>query len=40
VPEVARLGRTLAVWRKEFLAYFDTSRASNGPTEAFNLLIE
>jgi transposase len=40
VPEVARLGRTLAVWRKEFLAYFDTNRASNGPTEAVNLLVE
>ena len=40
VPEVARLGRTLAVWRKEFLAYFDTDRASNGPTEAVNLLVE
>ena len=40
VPEVARLGRTLAVWRKEFLADFDTNRASNGPTEAVNLLVE
>jgi transposase len=40
VPEVARLGRTLAVWRHEFLAYFDTGRASNGPTEAVNLLVE
>jgi transposase len=40
VPEVARLGRTLAVWRTEFLAYFDTDRASNGPTEAVNLLVE
>jgi transposase len=40
VPEVARLGRTLAVWRREYLAYFDTGRASNGPTEAVNLLIE
>jgi transposase len=40
VPEVARLGRTLAVWRKEFLAYFDTDRTSNGPTEAVNLLVE
>jgi hypothetical protein len=40
VPEVARLGRTLAVWRKEVLAYFGTYRASNGPTEAVNLLIE
>ena len=40
VPEVARLGRTLATWRREYLAYFDTNRASNGPTEAVNLLIE
>lgn len=40
VPEVARLGRTLAGWRKEYLAYFDTNRASNGPTEAVNLLNE
>jgi transposase len=40
VPEVARLGRTLAMWRPEFLAYFDTDRASNGPTEAVNLLVE
>jgi len=40
IPEVARLGRTLATWRKEFLAYFDTGRASNGPTEAVNLLVE
>lgn len=40
VPEVARLGRTLRSWRREYLAYFDTGRASNGPTEAINLLIE
>lgn len=40
VPEIRRLGRTLALWRKEYLAYFDTNRASNGPTEAVNLLIE
>ena len=40
VPEIARLGRTLAAWRREYLAYFDTNRASNGPTEAVNLLIE
>ncbi len=40
VPEVARLGRTLRSWRSEFLAYFATGRASNGPTEAMNLLIE
>ena len=40
MPEVARVGRTLAMWRREYLAYFDTNRASNGPTEAINLLIE
>lgn len=40
IPEIARLGRTLRSWRTEFLAYFDTDRASNGPTEAMNLLVE
>ena len=25
IPEVARLGRTLKKWRREFLAYFDTA---------------
>ena len=41
VPEIARLGRTLKQWRSAFLAYFETSRSSNGGTEArFNGLIE
>ena len=40
VPEIARLGRTLKQWRGSFLAYFDTSRSSNGGTEAVNGLIE
>jgi transposase len=40
IPEIARLGRTLTEWRPEILAYFDTGGASNGPTEAVNLLIE
>jgi transposase len=40
IPEIARLGRTLNAWRTEFLAYFDTDRVSNGPTEAVNLLVE
>jgi hypothetical protein len=40
IPETARLGRTLRSWRVEFLAYFTTGGASNGPTEAINLLIE
>ncbi|WP_461175121.1 ISL3 family transposase (plasmid) [Arthrobacter sp. Z1-9] len=34
IPEVARLGRTLKQWKAAILAYFDTSGASNGPTEA------
>ena len=40
IPGVARLGRTLRAWRGELLAYFDTGGASNGPTEAMNLLVE
>lgn len=40
VPEVACLGRTLTTWQREYLAYFDTDRTTNGPTEAVNLLIE
>ena len=40
IPEIARLGRTLRVWQGELLAYFDTDGASNGPTEAMNLIIE
>ena len=40
VPELVRLGRTLRSWRSEWLAYFDTGGASNGPTEALNLLID
>lgn len=40
VPEVARLGRTLRRWQQAFLAYFTTSRANNGGTEAINGLIE
>ena len=40
IPEAARLGRTLRSWRPELLAYFDTNRTSNGPTEAMNLLVE
>ena len=34
IPEIARLGRTLRAWRNQFLAYFTTSRANNGGTEA------
>ena len=40
IPEVARLGRTLKQWSREFLGYFDTDGASNGGTEAINGLIE
>lgn len=40
VPEVAKVGRTLRSWRREYLAYFDTGRTSNGPTEAINLIVE
>lgn len=40
IPEVARLGRTLRAWRPEFLAYHHTDGASNGPTEAMNLVVE
>ncbi|WP_444919248.1 ISL3 family transposase [Microbacterium testaceum] len=40
IPEIARLGRTLRRWRDAFLAYFTTSRANNGGTEAINDIIE
>lgn len=40
IPEIARLGRTLRRWRSAFLAYFTTSRANNGGTEAINGIIE
>jgi transposase len=40
VPDLARLGRTLATWRGEFLAAFDHTEVSNGPTENLNLKIK
>jgi transposase len=40
IPEIKRLGKTLKQWREAFMAYFDTSRASNGGTQAINGLIE
>jgi transposase len=40
VPELQRLAYTIDAWRHELLAYFDTDRISNGPTEAINLLIK
>ncbi|MGH4017109.1 MAG: transposase [Pseudonocardiaceae bacterium] len=30
----------VGLWRTELLAHVDTDRASNGPAEAVNLLIE
>jgi len=39
IPEIPQLGRTLKQWRAAFLAYFTTSRSSNGGTEAVNGLI-
>ena len=40
VPELHRLGRTIAAWEDQLLAYFTTGGVSNGPTEAVNLLIK
>lgn len=40
IPELTRLARTIDSWRPELMAYFDTNRVSNGPTEAINLLIK
>ena len=40
IPEITRLGRTLRKWKDALDAYFDTSGASNGPTEAINGIIE
>ena len=39
VEEIRSLGRTLAGWRAEILAYHETG-ASNGPTEGLNLLVK
>jgi transposase len=39
VPEIQALGRTLASLRSEILAHHETG-ASNGPTEALNLLVK
>jgi len=39
VAEIRALGRTLGRWRTEILAHHTTG-ASNGPTEALNLLIK
>jgi len=40
VPEVRRLARTVRRWEAEILAWHTTGGASNGPTEAVNLLIK
>ena len=40
IREVRRVGRTLQRWPAPLLAYYDTSGASNGGTEAINGLIE
>jgi hypothetical protein len=40
VAELSRLAKTVAAWEVEILAYHRTSMASNGPSEAVNLLIE
>jgi transposase len=39
VAEIRSLGKTLAAWRVEILAYHDTG-ASNGPTEGMNLCVK
>ena len=39
VPELDRLSRTLRTWEQETLNYHRTG-ATNGPTEAVNLIIE
>ena len=33
IRDIARLGRTLRKWKDAFLAYFDTTGASNGIIE-------
>lgn len=40
VPELTRLAKTIDRWSNEVLAYHSTGGASNGPTEAVNLIIE
>lgn len=40
IPELHRLARTITAWQNQLLAYFTTGRASNGPTEAVNLLVK
>lgn len=40
IAELTRLAKTVDRWRDEILAYHSTAGASNGPTEAVNLIIE
>jgi len=40
IPEVSRLARTVRLWEDEIVAYHDTGGASNGRTEACNLIVE
>ena len=40
IPELTRLATTIDRWRDEVLAYHSTAGASNGPTEAVNLLVD
>ncbi len=40
IPELTRLATTIDRWSDEVLAFHTTGGASNGPTEAVNLLIE
>ena len=39
VPELHRLAKTVSRWRHEILAHHTTG-ASNGPTEAVNLVVK
>jgi len=40
IGELHRLARTIHTWQAQLLAHVTTGRASNGPTEAVNLLIK
>ncbi|MEO5724283.1 MAG: ISL3 family transposase [Ilumatobacteraceae bacterium] len=40
IPELTRLATTVDRWHNEILAFHTTGGASNGPTEAVNLIIE
>ena len=40
ITEIARLGKTLRQWKRQYLGYFTTDGANNGGTEAVNGIIE